>query len=479
MDVARVKGKRQISSLVFAILIVATCTVIGLPLREKVAPISLTMIYLTGVVIAAARLGIWPSICASTLSVLSFNFFFTKPYHSFEFYDNSYYFTFSVMLVTSLIVGSMTARLSELVKISRKDEQEARNLFDFANQLANIKSQEEMLDFASNFIANCFDALVTFETASDQNNIVQNKAVKNRIIIPIHHDHKSTLNLVSTPNAIDQFFTKSEVLLHQTYASLISSALSRALAADSAEMHQIEIENERLRNLLLSSISHDLRTPLTIMNGTISNLFKHRKSLPREVVNELTSLWKQSERLQKFVSNLLRMASISSGKLALNREIYTIQEIIGAAIIKIGNSIGGRKIINTVIGQIPLINVDGALIEQVVFNILDNAVQHTSDNGIIELKLSKTSRDITVCIEDNGVGIDIGQEELIFEKFQTKNREPIIPSNGTGLGLAICKGIIVAHGGKITASNNTPPNRGAKFQFTLPIAKNQVQEDIS
>ena len=134
-----------------AISIVALCTILCLPLREKVAPVSLTMIYLTGVVIAAARLGIGPSIFSSILSVLSFNFFFTKPYHSLTFYDESYYFTFSMMLLTSLIVGSMTAKLSQLVEISRKEEKETHFLFDFAKGLSELKNHEAMIEFSKNF----------------------------------------------------------------------------------------------------------------------------------------------------------------------------------------------------------------------------------------------------------------------------------------------------------------------------------------
>jgi len=164
------------------------------------------------------------------------------------------------------------------------------------------------------------------------------------------------------------------------------------------------------------------------------------------------------------------MASISSGNLKLNTEYYTIAEIIGAAILRIEDTKGNRKILNSIDGQIPLVNVDGALIEQVVLNLLDNAISHTNDDGIIKIELCHNSRNIVICIKDDGNGIEDGQEKLIFERFKTTSSNHDSQKGGTGLGLAICKGIIEAHGGTIIAKSNSP-QKGASFEFTLPLPK--------
>ncbi len=456
-------------------------------MRDKVAASSLPMIYIIGVVIAASRLGIWPSIFSSILSVIAFNFFFTQPYHSLDFYDNSYYFTFGVMFITSLLVGSMTAQMSKLLDISRNEEKETHILYDFAIGLSTQNNPQKMLDFAQEFIGNFFDAKIVFhiknkKDASDKpimlaiNSI---EAIGNNCKIDGNNPSLFTsaklaendfIILQSTPNFSDIKFTRAQIILHQTFASLLASALNRAKATEDAAHNKIESENEKLRNVLLSSLSHDLRTPLTIMNGKISNLLKYRKSLPREGVNELTSLWHQLQKLQNFVANLLKMAAISSGNLKLNTEYYTIAEIIGAAILRIEETKGNRKILNSIDGQIPLVNVDGALIEQVVFNLLDNAISHTNDDGIIKIELSHNSKNIVVCIKDNGNGIEEGQEKLIFERFKTTSNNHDSQKSGTGLGLAICKGIIEAHGGKIIAKNNSP-QKGASFEFAIPIPK--------
>ena len=439
----------------FALAAVLVCTILCLPLRERVDAISLTMVYLAGVVIAAARLGIGPAIFTSFLSVLAFNFFFTKPYHSFEFYDASYYFTFSVMLITSLIVGSMTAQLSRLLKQTRDEERDTHALYDFARGLSELKSKEEIIEFAQEFIGSFFEGKSIF--ADNANNAGKCLC-----------DNITEANFIITCRVDADDFSKNDIIMHRTFAGLVTSAIARAEADEKAALYRFESDNEHLRNMLLSSLAHDLRTPLTILNGTLSNLFKHRKSLPREGVNELTSMSMQLNRLQNFVANSLRMASISSGAIKLNRETYTIQEIIGAAITRIEPQKENRKILSTINGVIPMVSLDGAMMEQVIFNILDNAIKHTAADGEIRVKISNNVDMIEIAISDNGEGIRIGSEQSIFDKFYS-DRERGHNNSGTGLGLAICKAIVTAHRGKIIAKNVEPPETGAIFAISLPI----------
>ena len=442
----------------FALAAVLVCTLLCLPLRERVDAISLTMVYLAGVVIAAARLGIGPAIFTSFLSVLAFNFFFTKPYHSFEFYDASYYFTFSVMLITSLIVGSMTAQLSRLLKQTRDEERDTHALYDFARGLSELKSKEEIIEFTKEFVGSFFGGKCVFANELSNNSASQ------------LCDNVSDASVIITNRSVGaDDFSKNDIIMHRTFAGLASSAIARAEADEKAALYRFESDNEHLRNMLLSSLAHDLRTPLTILNGTLSNLFKHRKSLPREGVNELTSMSMQLNRLQNFVANSLRMASISSGAIKLNCETYTIQEIIGAAITRIEPQKENRKILSTINGVIPMVSVDGALMEQVIFNILDNAIKHTKPDGEIRVIISNNVDRIEIAIKDNGDGLREGSEQYIFEKFYS-DRERGHNNSGTGLGLAICKAIVKAHGGNISAKNVEPPERGAIFAINLPIA---------
>jgi two-component system, OmpR family, sensor histidine kinase KdpD len=487
---------------VMAVLVVAVCTLAGAPFRGYTPSTNLAMIYLTGVVFVAARLGRGPSILASVLSIPAFNFFFTEPYFTFNFYETYYYVTFAFMLITSLLVGSLTARLSLNAKLAQKGEQETQVLYSLTRGLSAVRGFEAMTDVAASRLSDPYkvDLAIWVKTphgfdlypkSFSEPDLKETSAVQwvqlNGQIAGLHTDtmpsakglylpliaENETLGVLGlTPRQKSRRFTGAELQIFETFASLIAGALQRARRADEAAQSRVESENERLRNVLLASLSHDLRTPLTVISGQVSNLLKLRKQLPREAVDELTSLWAHMGRLQKFVANLLKMAAITSGSLKLNFEPYLIQEIIGAAISRVEPQKGARQIRTSVTGQIPMVMIDGALIEQVVINLLENAISHTQIDGTITIGIEKDADLVRVRVSDNGDGIRPGSEEQIFERFHSDQIEPADRrSGGTGLGLAICRGIIQAHGGLIFAKNNPTGTRGASFIFTLPVAK--------
>lgn len=473
-------------------LIVAAGTLLGLPFRDMIDPDSLIMVYMTGVVIAAARYGIGPAVLASVLSVGAFNWFFIKPYYSFTFDNISYLLTFAVMLATSLIVGSLTARLSLHARLARKGEAETRLLYDLSRELSSMRCEMAMGEAAARHLETAFD--VEMRLWSDNRQIAgrteedarelgaMHWVLSNRQIAGRHTDTLPSASalylplpgepgiLSLTPHDPQRQFTGAERLVFETVASLIAGALQRARQATEAETARVETENEKLRNVLLASLSHDLKTPLTVMNGAVGTLLKMRKKLPREAVDELTSLWGHLTRLQKFTANLLRMAAITSGQLKLNFEPYLIQEIAGAAIGRMDAQRGNRQIRTVTNGQLPMVMIDGALIEQVLINLMENAVTHTADDGVITLTFETDADRVRVKVSDNGPGLKPGEEDQIFEKFHTDGGQTSDRAgHGTGLGLAICKGIVEAHGGMIYAKTN--PTGGASFIFTLMVAK--------
>ncbi len=486
---------------VLATLIVALVTVAGLPVRGMTGPDTLALLYLTAAVIVAARYGIGPSLFTTLLSIAAFNFFYTQPYYTFSFYDSHFYFTFAFMLLTSLIVGSLTAQLSRHARLARKGEQETRLLYDLTRGLSAVRGVAAMSDVAVKHLSPAFQSTVRIwvregtaltlwpqgETASDLKEIgvvqwvSQNTQTAGRhtntmpsalgLYLPLVAEGETLGVLGLLPQSESRQFTGAERLVFETVASLIANALQRARRASEAELSRIDTENEKLRNVLLASLSHDLRTPLTVMTNSLSTLLKMRKKLPREAVDELTGLWAHTQRLQKFVGNLLKMAAITSGQLRLKFEPYLIQEIIGAAVARVDPQKGERQIRTQVTGQIPLVMIDGALIEQVLINLLENAIVHTSEIGIITLSVEKDADRVRLKVSDNGNGLKPGEEDQIFEKFHTRNHEKSDRNQGgTGLGLAICRGIVQAHGGLIYAKNNPAPTTGASFIFTLPVA---------
>ncbi len=421
-----------------------------MPLRDKANANSLTMVFLFGIVLIASRYGIGPSLLSSLISVAAFNYFFTMPYYTFNFYDQTYYFTFAVMLVTSLLVGSMTARLSRLANVSRKDEAEAQTLLGLTKGLSRMRGIQNMAEFSKTHLEDALNYDIILIKKEDgkavqlcgsnfSNNVKEMSAIdwvlKNNQIagrntntlpsskalyLPLETQGEVIGVLGIIPKAENHEFGSSEIQLFETFASLISGSFGRAIKADEAAQSKVDSENEKLRNILLSSLSHDLRTPLTIMNGMVSLILKHRKQMPREAVNETINLHLELERLQRFVSDLLKMASLTSGTIKLNLEEYSIEEIVGIAVKRLPEKQINRRVLISSAGITPPIKVDGGLIEQVVVNLIENAIKVTDEASTISIKIGKTSDSVKVSIEDSGTGIEKGAENIIFDKFQSK-----------------------------------------------------------
>ncbi|WP_018081570.1 sensor histidine kinase [Asticcacaulis benevestitus] len=484
---------------------VALGTAIAFPFREVTPSNNLAMIYLTVVVIVAARLGLGPSILASMLSVPAFNFFFTDPYYTFNFYDSYYYVTFAFMLVTSLVVGSLTARLSRHARLVSNRERETQILYGLTRGLSAVRGIDAICEVAIRHLSGPFslDVTVFVRTPSglqpypqgiittdmremgavnwvSANGLMAGRDTDtmpsaNGLYLPLLAEKETFGVLGLTARDAGHPFNGAEILQFEAFASLIAGALQRTRRSDEAAESKVESENEKLRNVLLSSLSHDLRTPLTVMNNSVSTLLRMRKELPRKAMDELTGLWSQLTRLQKFVGNLLDMAAITSGHMKLNFQPYMIQEIIGAALGQVQATKEDRTIGTNISGNLPMVMIDGGLIEQVFINLLENAFQHTRTNGRLDIYVEKDADRLRVRISDDGDGLKDGDEARIFEQFQKGQTLRSDRSGGTGLGLAICRGIVQAHGGMIYAKNNrtlgqNAGSHGASFIFTLPIA---------
>lgn len=488
------------SSYIMAIGILAFATLLGLPIRDRVNSDNLTMIYLTSVVIIAAHCGTGPSIFASILSVLAFNFFFTEPYYTFEFYDKGYYFTFTVMLVTSLIVGSLAAKLALQAQQSRKREQETHLLYSLARELSSARGIVAMAEVAIKHIGQAFDAIVTIflpmesglqaipenSPAHDLKEesvarwVIENRRLAGRQTDTLPSAKGSYFSLVSENTALGVLgimpkdetrqFSIAEISQLETFSSVIASALQRAHNAESAEKAKIESESEKLRNVLLSSVSHDLRTPLASITGAASSTLMLKEKLPKEVIEALRSIHSQAGRLAKLVTNLLDVTSLEAGKIKLNSQPYFIAEVIGSALKRVEESKGKRNLTIEVSKNLPLIEMDGLLIEQVLVNLLDNAIRYTEEEGKIIISAKVEADCLRITVRDNGVGLPKGEENKIFEKFYTRGHRT---EGNAGLGLAICKGIVEAHNGSITGRNNK--DSGTTISFTLPGLKPMVE----
>jgi two-component system, OmpR family, sensor histidine kinase KdpD len=259
--------------------------------------------------------------------------------------------------------------------------------------------------------------------------------------------------------------------LHQleTFAAQTALALERARLAEDAQAAQVRIETERLRNSLLSSVSHDLRTPLATITGAVSTILDAEGRLDARTQRELLeSVHGEAERLNRLVQNLLEMTRLESGALQLHRELHPPEEVIGAALSRLASRLANRRVTTRVPPDLPLVAMDDVLVEQVLVNLLDNALKYTPPGSPLEIVSTATDETLTIEVTDHGPGLPPGEEERVFDKF---HRGEPVGARGAGLGLAICRGIVRAHGGRIWAQN--VPGGGVSFLFTLPIGQPQ------
>jgi two-component system sensor histidine kinase KdpD len=473
---------------------VAAATLIALPFRTLTDPDTLTLVFMTAVVATALRHGLGPSVVASVLSVAAFNFLFVEPFYTFDAFSTDAYFTFAIMFATSLIVAGMTSGLSRRMSHAGREQARTRRLLDVSRDLSRATSPADIHAAAVAHLARDYEASISLHLADAPEtrfwqgperdrariidairmNAASNLAAEEEIWSARLEAAGETIGWLALERAEPGAPLGEASLELETLAALMAGAVARAAKTEQAAHAEAAREAETLRNVLLSSLSHDLRTPLTVLSGTIGALARMRRKLPREAMEEVQSLSRQIAYLQKFTGNLLKISAISSGDLKLNRQVYTIQEIVGAALARLAERKGGRTIRTAISGDIPLVEIDGALIEQVVANLLENAIEHTEDDGEIAVELAARGAFVQIAISDNGLGLSPGDEDMVFERFRTGSHigSDRKSAGASGLGLAICRGVVEAHGGRIDAGNN--PGGGARFYFTLPALEQEA-----
>jgi two-component system sensor histidine kinase KdpD len=260
-------------------------------------------------------------------------------------------------------------------------------------------------------------------------------------------------------------FLPEQQKLLETFLGQIAQAIIRVRLVEQARKTQVEMEAERLRNSLLSSISHDLRTPLATIVGSASTLVEDDNTLKAEDKLELScAIYDEAQRMSSLVNNILDMARLDAGAVELNRQWYPLDEIIGVVLTRLQKRLKGRQVSVKLPPGISLVFVDAVMIEQVLINLLENALRYTPEGSPLDITANTSDGEVAISIADQGHGLPPGYESKVFEKFYRVRNEAA--QSGVGLGLAICKAIIEAHGGSIQAQNR--PTGGAVFSFNIP-----------
>lgn len=492
------------------IFLIGLATLISFSVHMLIKAENLVMIYLLAVTIAAFYLGRGPSLLASLLGALAFDFFFTNPRLSFTVDDTQYLITFLGLVVVSLVVSSLAGLVGDQVEASQKREIRTSTLYTLSQNLTTSLDMADVLHTIIQHISMTFSGEVVI--LLPQNDEIEVRAAsadfildqKDKVVARWSFRNgqpagRGTENMTETrvrfqplktvqgvigvlgvkPLESDTYLNTEQRQLLEAYSSLAAMAIERARLAEQANQVRVSQETEKLQTALLNSISHDLRTPLASITGIFSSLHEVVSGAGDVEMDEATRIelidtgWEEAERLNRLVGNLLDMTRVEAGAMRLNKEDVDIEDIIGAALARLKNRLRDH-IIRTYVPPVhPLLRCDFMLIEQVLVNLLDNAAKYSEPGGEIKISVWVEPTCLEVSVADHGLGIPESDLIYIFNKFYQVQRHDKI--SGTGLGLSICKGIIETHGGKIWAENNI--DGGAVLSFSLPVEYHESSID--
>ncbi len=483
----------------WALLAVGIATAVAMAMDPFFELANQVMIYLLAVMVVAVRLGRGPSVLASVLAVVSFDFFFVPPRFSFAVSDTQYLVTFVVMLAVGVIISNLAANIRSRARVAGYREQRTAALYEMSRELARADDVTEMLRTAVGHVGRVFEAQAAI-LLPDADGRIRHPAGASTSAslhgadlsvaqwvfdrgepaglgtetLPAAQAHYLPLTgsqgrigvLSLLPANFRRLFIPEQQRLLETFASQIALALERARLGAAAHASELATESERLRNALLASISHDLRTPLASIVGASSSLLERGGQVAEADRAELLrAINEEAQRMAGLIDNVLDMARIQAGAASLNLQWQPLEELIGATLKRLERRLATHRVVVHVPDDLPLVYVDGVLIGQVLGNLLDNAVKYAPAGTQISISAEAGADQIIVSVADEGPGLPPGEEKRIFEKFH--RAVPEGTQSGVGLGLSIAKAILQAHGGAIEAENL--PAGGAVFRFSLPV----------
>jgi two-component system sensor histidine kinase KdpD len=492
----------RLSGYVYALAGVSVATAVAWAMFPYFGLANLIMMYLIAVIFIAIRLGRGPSVLASVLSVATFDFFFVPPYFTFAVSDFQYLLTFGVMLVVALVISNLAVRIREQAELARYRERRTGVLYTMSRDLATHRGTAMLVQVVTKHLRDVFDGQVAIFLADAEKRVRLQRAEqlyfeldpKESGVAQWVFDHNERaglgtdtlpgasalyLPLVGSTGAIGVLAVRpkdtallldpEQLHLLESLVNQVALALERTRLSEEAQQAHVRVETERMRNAILSSVSHDLRTPLATITGAASSLLDERSQLnPKDRLELCRSIYREADRLDRLLKNLLDMMRIEAGAVQLNREWHPLDEIVGAALCRLEERLRSYIVKTAFPPDLPMVQIDGVLLEQVVLNLLENAAKYAPPGSVIELSASAGDHEVVVEIADRGQGIPVGEELRIFDKFY---RAKPAREGGVGLGLTICRGVIEAHGGRIWAENRS--GGGAVFRFAIPLAEEQ------
>ena len=458
---------------------------------------NIVMIYLLAVVVAAFYLGLRPAVLTAGLGVLAYDFCFVPPRWTLTVHDSEYVFTFFGLFIVGIVISTLVARARERAEVVRERELQTESLYYLTRDLANAAGMETIMAAVQKHISETLNAqLVILVPQGEQMEIstiskdlsldekelaVADWSFRNRREAGIGTETLSSARLLYVPLQspasllgvmgvkladMAEYNSPHNRRLLDAFVTQITTAMERVLLARQAEQALVLQARESLERALLNSISHDLRTPLVSIIGALSSLRDENLQVHDTVKRELLNgAWDEAERLNRFVGNLLDMTRLEAGELKITKTPGDVQDLVGCALAALDRRLEGREVAVTIADNLPFVAMDMVLMNQVLINLLDNALKYTPAGSSIELTAHVRDSHLVMEVLDRGPGIPERDLGRVFDKFY---RLPVPEgSRGTGLGLSICKGIVEAHGGSIRAENRH--DGGLRMVIRIPL----------
>ncbi len=472
---------------------------------------NLSLVFLAAVLLSAISYGLGPSLVASAASVLAYNFFFLPPVYTFTIADPANVIALVAFLVVAVLVSNLAAHTRNQAKTAAERAKTTAELYAYSRKLAGIAKLDDLLWATTYQIAAMLKVRVVALLPVDENGAetlalraayppedeiddadvaaarwtwIHNRPAgrgsdtlpgAKRLFLPLRTGRSAVGVLGVDRDRPGVLLTPDERRLLDALVDQTAVAIERVRLAEDVDQARLDAETERLRGALLTSISHDLRTPLASILGAITSLRAFGGSYDVATRDELAAtIQDEAERLNRFVGNLLDMTRLESGAIALKRSRVDLADVVGTALQRTAKMLSGHHVALDLPADLPALELDFVLFEQVLVNLLDNAAKYTPAGSTIELRARRAGDQVAVEVRDEGDGIPPEDLERVFDKFYRVHAADRQRA-GTGLGLPICRGFVTALGGTITATNRAD-RKGAVLTITLPIPPQQQPE---
>lgn len=475
-----------------ALVITGLTTAVAFPLSVYFGLVNIVMLYLLGTTVGALRLGRGPAVLLATANMLVFDYFFVPPVFSFDVEDTHYLFTLGVMLIVALVIANLMVSIRRHRETADAREQRTAVLYAMSRELAVATDAQAMAAAAVRHICAVFHSTAFVLIADAHGSLSQlssepvapgdvpafdldfaqdvvargERGIKDAIYLPLQGNRRVKGVIVVRPQPPTRVMPPEQLNLLDAFAGQLALSLQRARLAEAAEAARISAEQALLRNTLLASISHDLRTPLSAIAGAGSLIAQPEYALTADRRTTLGILIERKARdMSQLLTNVLELMQMEFGNGTLRTDWHAIDDLVALALRTNEARLAQWRTVVNLPADLPLILVEATLIVQILSNLLENAAKYTPPGTTITISAAVRERSILLIVADDGPGLPPGDSERLFEKFQRGRTESNIV--GVGLGLAICRAAARLHRGDIRAMDNA--GGGARFEITLPL----------